>query len=204
MRAEVEGRDCFVGRPELLGAPDSRLESLLQRLEAEGKTAVAVGAGGEALGVIAVSDPLRDAARGAVAALRAAGVAHVALLTGDNQTTAAAIARAAGVDEVQAGLLPADKVGAVEELRRRHGTVAMVGDGVNDAPALAAADLGIAMGAAGTDVAIETADIALMGDDLDALPRLVRLSRRTSRVIRQNIAVSIGIKALFLVLAPSA
>ena len=202
VRAEVEGRDCFVGRPELLGAPHAGLEQALERLEAEGKTVVAVGAGGEALGVIAVSDPLRDVARDAVAGLRDAGVAHVALLTGDNPATAAAIAGQAGVDEVRAGLLPADKVAAVEDLRRRHGQVAMVGDGVNDAPALAAADLGIAMGAAGTDVALETADIALMGDDLETLPRLLRLSRRTGRVIRENLAFSIAIKAVFLVLAP--
>ncbi len=204
VRAEVDGRQIVVGRPRLLGphADDPALVAALSRLEAEGKTAVAVGDERGALGVIAVSDPLRQAAPAALAGLRAAGIDHLAMLTGDNAATAAAVAAAAGVDDVRAGLLPADKVAAVRELRERHGAVAMVGDGVNDAPALAAATLGIAMGAAGTDAALDTADIALMGDDLEALPRLVRLSRRTGRIIRQNITASIAIKAVFLVLAP--
>jgi len=204
VRADVDGRQIVVGRPRLLGphADDPALVAALSRLEAEGKTAVAVGDERGALGVIAVSDPLRQAAPAALAGLRAAGIDHLAMLTGDNAATAAAVAAAAGVDDVRAGLLPADKVAAVRELRERHGAVAMVGDGVNDAPALAAATLGIAMGAAGTDAALDTADIALMGDDLEALPRLVRLSRRTGRIIRQNITASIAIKAVFLVLAP--
>ena len=204
VRADVDGRQIVVGRPRLLGphADDPALVAALSRLEAEGKTAVAVGDERGALGVIAVSDPLRQAAPAALAGLRAVGIDHLAMLTGDNAATAAAVAAAAGVDDVRAGLLPADKVAAVRELRERHGAVAMVGDGVNDAPALAAATLGIAMGAAGTDAALDTADIALMGDDLEALPRLVRLSRRTGRIIRQNITVSIAIKAVFLVLAP--
>jgi len=188
VRAEVDGRQVAVGRPELLGphASDPALVASLARLEAEGKTAVAVGDERGALGVIAVSDPLRPMAPAALAGLREAGVDRLVMLTGDNAATAAAVAKAAGVDDVRAGLMPADKVG----------------DGVNDAPALAAADLGIAMGAAGTDAALDTADIALMGDDLTALPLLLRLSRRTGRIIRQNIAVSIVIKAVFLVLAP--
>jgi Cd2+/Zn2+-exporting ATPase len=204
VRAEVDGRLVFVGRPQLLGAhaSDPALGAALARLESEGKTAVAVGDERGALGVIAVSDPLRPAAPAALAGLRAAGVEHLAMLTGDNAATAAAVGAAAGVDDVRAGLLPADKVAAIHELQDRHGAVGMVGDGVNDAPALAAATLGIAMGAAGTDAAIDTADIALMGDDLEALPRLVRLSRRTGRIIRQNITASIAIKAVFLVLAP--
>ena len=166
------GRSSSAGR-ELLGphADDPALVAALSRLEAEGKTAVAVGDERGALGVIAISDPLRQAAPAALAGLRAAGVDHLAMLTGDNAATAAAVAAAAGVDDVRAGLLPADKVAAVRELRERHGAVAMVGDGVNDAPALAAATLGIAMGAAGTDAALDTADIALMGDDLEALPQ---------------------------------
>ena len=124
------------------------------------------------------------------------------MLTGDNPATAAAVAAQAGVTDVRAGLLPEQKVAAVAELRDRAGAVAMVGDGVNDAPALAAASLGIAMGAAGTDAALETADIALMGDDLSAVPDTIRLARRTTRVIWQNIVFSIVVKSVFLILAP--
>jgi Cd2+/Zn2+-exporting ATPase len=172
------------------------------RLEREGKTAIAVGDEDGALGVIAVSDPLRGGAPAAIAALRQIGVTHVVMLTGDNPETAAVVGAQAGIDDVRAGLLPAQKVAAVAELRDRYGAVAMVGDGVNDAPALAAATLGIAMGAAGADAALETADIALMGDDLCAVPDTIRLARRTTRVIWQNIVFSLVVKALFLVLAP--
>ena len=204
VRAEIEGRLFFVGRPELLGAHagDPALQAAVTRLEREGKTAVVVGDEDGALGVIAVSDPLRAGAAAAIAGLRALGVTHVAMLTGDNPETAAVVGAQAGIDDVRAGLLPAQKVAAVAELRDRYGAVAMVGDGVNDAPALAAATLGIAMGAAGTDAALETADIALMGDDLSAVPDTIRLARRTTRVIWQNIVFSIAVKALFLVLAP--
>ncbi len=204
VRAELDGRLHFVGRPDLLGAhaADPALVALVDGLERQGKTAVVVGDGNGALGVIAVSDPLRPGAREAVAELRALGVVEVAMLTGDNPETAAAVAAEAGVTDVRAGLLPEQKVAAVAELRDRAGAVAMVGDGVNDAPALAAATLGIAMGAAGTDAALETADIALMGDDLSAVPETIRLARRTTRVIWQNIVFSIVIKAVFLVLAP--
>ena len=121
------------------------------------------------------------------------------MLTGDNARTAAAISREVGVDEVRADLLPADKVTAIRELTERYGPVAMVGDGINDAPALAAAHLGVAMGAAGTDVAIETADVALMGDDVSRIPFLMRLSAETSRVIRQNITFSLAVKVLALI-----
>ena len=204
VRAELDGRLHFVGRPDLLGArgADPALQTVVERLEREGKTAVVVGDEGGALGVIAVSDPLRPGAREAVAELRELGVTEVAMLTGDNPETARAVAAQAGVTDVRAGLLPAEKVAAVAELRDRAGAVAMVGDGVNDAPALAAASLGVAMGAAGTDAALETADIALMGDDLSAVPETVRLARRTTRVIWQNIVFSIAVKAIFLVLAP--
>ena len=202
--AEVEGRTCVVGRPELLGddGHDPRLHEALAKAEASGATAVAVGEGGRALGVIAVSDPLRDEAPAALRRLHDLGVTPLVMLTGDNAAAARAVAARAGVDAVEAGLMPADKIDAVRRLRETHGSVAMVGDGVNDAPALAAASVGIAMGAAGTDAALQTADIALMGDDLATLPELVALARRTRRVIRQNIALSIAIKAVFLVLAP--
>ena len=204
VRAELDGRLHFVGRPDLLGAhaSDPVLLATVERLERQGKTAVVVGDEHGALGVIAVSDPLRPGAREALDELRALGIADIALLTGDNPETAAVVAAQAGVTDVRAGLLPQDKVTAVAELRDRAGAVAMVGDGVNDAPALAAASLGVAMGAAGTDAALETADIALMGDDLSAVPETIRLARRTTRVIWQNIVFSIAVKAVFLVLAP--
>ncbi len=204
VRGELDGRLHFVGRPDLLGAhgADPALLTIVERLEREGKTAVVVGDQDGALGVIAVSDPLRPGAREAVAGLRELGVTEIAMLTGDNPETARAVAAQAGVTDVRAGLLPAQKVAAVAELRDRAGAIAMVGDGVNDAPALAAASLGVAMGAAGTDAALETADIALMGDDLSAVPDTIRLARRTTRVIWQNIVFSILVKAVFLVLAP--
>ena len=133
--------------------------------------------------------------------LRDHGVAHVALLTGDHETAARSIGASVGVDDVRAGLLPHDKVDAVEDLRRQYGTLAMVGDGINDAPALAAADVGIAMGVAGSAAALETADVALMADELMKIPYALRLSRATVRNIRANIAFSIGLKAAFMVLA---
>jgi len=133
--------------------------------------------------------------------LRKQGVQHVALLTGDQEGAARALAAAVGVDQVRSGLLPEDKVREVEALKRRFGTLAMVGDGINDAPALAAADVGIAMGVAGTGVALETADVALMSDELLRIPYAIRLSRATLRNIRANIAFSLVLKAAFLVMA---
>jgi Zn2+/Cd2+-exporting ATPase len=202
--AELDGRACAVGRPELLGAAgaDPQLRAALADAESRGATAVAVADEHGPLGVLAVSDPVRDEAAGAVARLHELGLAPVVMLTGDNPDAARAVAAQTGVDEVAAGLLPADKIDAVRRLRASHGDVAMVGDGVNDAPALAAATLGVAMGAAGTDAALQTADVALMGDDLSTLPEIVALARRTRRIIRQNIVLSIAIKAVFLVLAP--
>jgi Cd2+/Zn2+-exporting ATPase len=152
-------------------------------------------------GYIAVADTLRPGAPAVMAELRRLGIEHTLMLTGDNQATAQAIAQAAGVDDVRAELLPQDKVEAVESLLARYGGVAMVGDGVNDAPALARATVGIAMGAAGTDTALETADVALMADDLGKLPFAVKLSRRTRAIIGQNVALALGIKAVFLALA---
>ena len=204
VRADIEGRTYFVGRPELLGAhaADPALTAAVAHLEKQGKTVVAVGTVDEALGVIAVADPVRPGAGKALRAMRAQGVEHIVMLTGDNESTAQAIGRQVGVDEVRAGLLPEDKVDAVRDLGERFGATAMVGDGVNDAPALAAADVGIAMGAAGSDAALETADVALMGDDLAGVAGLMGLSRRTRRIVAQNIAFSLAIKGTFLVLAP--
>jgi Cd2+/Zn2+-exporting ATPase len=204
VRADVGGRTVLVGRPEIFGAAglQPRVVELLARLGADGRTTVLVGTPEAPEGAITVADPVRPGARQALAALRALGVERIVLLTGDNEVAALAAGAQAGVDEVRAGLLPADKVDAVRELQQRYGPVMMVGDGVNDAPALAAASVGVAMGAAGTDAALETADVGLMGDDLGALPALIALSRHSGRVIRQNIAVSVLVKAVFLVLAP--
>jgi Cd2+/Zn2+-exporting ATPase len=151
--------------------------------------------------VIGLSDEVRADGRWAVADLRDAGVERIVLLTGDRPRPADVVSSAVGLDEAQAELLPADKVDALRALRTRYGPVAMVGDGVNDAPALAAADVGIAMGAAGSDVALETADVVLMGDDLRKLPFALRLGRAALGTIRQNIAVALGLKAAFVVLA---
>jgi len=152
-------------------------------------------------GLIAVADTVRPDAREAIAALKRIGIRRIVMLTGDNERTAAAIAAQAGVDEARANLLPEDKVKAVEKLLAEYGQVAMVGDGVNDAPALARATVGIAMGGAGTDQALETADIVLMADDLSMLPFAIRLSRHTLGIIRQNIALSLLTKAVFMALA---
>ena len=182
VRADVDGRTVLVGRPELFGAAgvERRVTDLLARLEADGHTTVLVGTPDRPAGAITVADPVRPGVRDALAALRALGVERIVLLTGDNEATARAAGAQAGVDEVRAGLLPADKVAAVRELQERYGPLMMVGDGVNDAPALATASVGVAMGAAGTDAALETADVGLMGDDLSALPLLVALSRRSA------------------------
>jgi Zn2+/Cd2+-exporting ATPase len=164
-------------------------------------TTVLVGVEGKIAGVIAVADTVRQAGREAIDLLQQAGVAHVAMLTGDHEGTASWIGGKLGITDVRADLLPQDKLTSIRDLKSKHGAVAMVGDGVNDAPALAAADVGIAMGAAGSDAALETADVALMSDDLLRIPYAVRLSRATVRNIQVNIALSIGLKAVFLVLA---
>ncbi|MCL6430832.1 MAG: cadmium-translocating P-type ATPase, partial [Anaerolineae bacterium] len=211
-RGRVNGRTALIGSralfEECLTIPPE-VSTHLEQLERQGRTVFIVGfcpsngemPPSELLGAIAVADRVRPESRPAIEELRAAGLQHIAMVTGDNATTAEAIARQVGIDEVLANLLPAQKVEAVERLLAEHGRVAMVGDGVNDAPALARATVGIAMGAAGTDVALETADIALMGDDLTKVPATLRLSRRTVAVIWQNIALSLAIKGAFVLLA---
>ena len=156
---------------------------------------------GVVLGAIGVADEPREAARESLELLREQGIRCIAMLTGDHAGAAAALAARLGVDDVRADLLPGDKADAVAALRQAHGTLAMVGDGVNDAPALAAADVGIAMGAAGSAAALETADVALMADELPKISYAVRLSRATARNIRANIAFSLVLKAAFLVMA---
>ena len=177
------------------------VEEALDSLASRGRSTVLVGANGEPVGVIGVSDSIRESARDTVEMLRDHGVEHVVLLTGDHDASARTLAAAIGVDDYRADLLPEDKATAVSELRTRYGALAMVGDGVNDAPALASADVGIAMGAAGTDAALETADIALMADELPKIPYALRLSRATTRNIRANIGFSLVLKGAFLVMA---
>ncbi|GAB5377868.1 MAG: hypothetical protein AcusKO_43300 [Acuticoccus sp.] len=181
-----------------LGIGSDQAAGQIERLEGEGKTVLLLADDDNLLGMIAVADRLRSETREAMQAIKATGVARIVMLTGDNEGTARAIAQAAGIDEYRAGLLPADKVEAVSDLKRGGAKVAMIGDGINDAPALAEADVGIAMGVAGTDVALESADAALMSDDLSKVPFLLRLSRGAVNNIQQNFAASLLIVA-FLV-----
>ena len=203
-RATIDGEIIYVGNERLareLGVAATTAIAELQRLERAGNTAVLVMTRREPIGVLGIADQVRLEARSALASLRDTGVPRIVMLTGDNEGTARAVAADLGIDTYHAELLPDDKVEIVRQLESDGERVAFVGDGVNDAPALAAATVGVAMGAAGTDVALETADIALMGDDLTKLTLAMRLSRRTLQVIRQNVWFSIGIKAVFLVLA---
>ncbi len=205
----VEGHTYFVGNHRFtheLGICSEDVENRLAAIEEKGQSVVVVGhcphddCKGEVLGIIAIGDTLRPNAKAAIAALHAAGVEEVVMLSGDNQRTADFIARQVGIDQARGDLLPDQKVEAVKALREKLGVVGMVGDGVNDAPAMATANVGIAMGAAGTDAAIETADIALMQDDLGKIAETIRLGKRTLRIIHFNIAFALSLKALFLVL----
>jgi Cd2+/Zn2+-exporting ATPase len=201
--ARIDGRAVWVGSHRLLeerGQETQEMHATLEEFAAQGCSVVVVGEDDHVCGLIAVADQLRPQTPHALAALRDAGIARLILLTGDNRATGEAIGKAAGVDEVRAELLPQDKVGAIEELTRQFEYVAMVGDGVNDAPALARASLGIAMGVMGTDAALETADVTLMSDDLSKLAWLIRHSKRTLSVIRQNIFVSLIVKAAFVLM----
>ena len=231
IRAEVDGETYYAGKPALFeelgfdlshahfrtdggvvadtvdeacereGCADLK-NGAIARFEDGGKTVVLVGTADDLIGVIAIADEVRPAAERAVERLHDLGVAHVVMLTGDNEGTARAIADCVGVGEYRAELLPDEKVDAVEALQAEYGDVAMVGDGINDAPALATAEVGIAMGAAGTDTALETADVALMGDDIGKLPYLYGLSHKANGVIRQNIWSSLGVKVVLALGVP--
>lgn len=204
VRARVEGRLLHLGNERLcheLGACTPESEAELSNAQNRGRTAVVLFADNKPLGVIAMADEPRAEAVTAIRTLKESGVHKIVLLTGDNKSTARAISERLGVDEFRAELMPDDKVAVVKELETNGGRVAFVGDGVNDAPALATATVGVSMGAAGSDVALETADVALMSDDLSHLPFAIRISRATANVLRQNIALSIAIKGIFLVLA---
>ncbi|WP_281969175.1 heavy metal translocating P-type ATPase [Roseovarius nanhaiticus] len=190
------GSDRFA---EEKGFGDSIPKDLRERIEGAGNTLVAVGDENGVTGILELRDRIRPDAKNVVAQLHAQGVRTIVMLTGDNERTARAVAAEVGIDEVRAELLPEDKVKAIEELVETHDMVAMIGDGVNDAPAMARAHYAIAMGAVGSDAAIETADIALMTDDIGKVPWLIGHSRRTMSVIRQNIAISLATKAAFVV-----
>ncbi|MEQ1575103.1 MAG: HAD-IC family P-type ATPase [Vicinamibacterales bacterium] len=203
MTAKINGVPYWLGSHrylEELGQETTAVHDRLESLSSAGRTVVVIGKQDHVCGFVTLADALRPESVDIIRALHEAGVEHVVMLTGDNKPTADRIATATGIEEVRAELLPADKVKAVEELVARFGTVAMIGDGVNDAPAMGRASLGIAMGAAGSDAAIEAADVALMSDDLSKLPWLIRHSRRTLRIIRQNVVLSLGVKAVFVVL----
>jgi Cd2+/Zn2+-exporting ATPase len=208
--AELDGHHYFVGNHRFaheLAVCSENIERQLTEIEARAQSVVIVGhmphgdCQGEVLGVLAVGDAIRPNAAEAVRSLHAAGILQVVMLSGDNQRTVDAIARQVGIDEARGDLLPEQKVERVRELMARHRHVGMIGDGVNDAPAMAIVSVGIAMGAAGTDTAIETADMALMQDDLSKVADAIRLGRRTVRVIQANIAFALGLKAIFLALA---
>jgi len=200
MRAEFDGQKVAIGNAKLFdGEPIPEvIQQHALRLQTEGKTIMLIQADGQFLGILGLADTPREGMREVLARLHQLGIRKTIMLTGDNERVGRAIADAIGLDEVQAGLLPEDKVAAMEKLGQRHGQVAMVGDGVNDAPAMARATVGIAMGGAGTDVALETADVALMADDLSRLPFAVALSRASRRIIRQNLFVSLGVVALLI------
>jgi Cd2+/Zn2+-exporting ATPase len=204
MSALVDGERYYIGNHTFLETCGWHPEEVCRQvegLEAQGQTVILVADEREVWGTIALADQLRPQSQTAVAELRRAGITHLVMLTGDNRPTAEAIALQSGVDDVRANLLPEHKVDAIEALLQHYGTAGMVGDGVNDAPALARATVGIAMGAMGSDAALETADIALMTDDLERLPWAVRLGRRTRRTIIFNVALALGLKAIFMGLA---
>ena len=203
VQGRVDGRAFVLGNPRLIeerGQSDPALKARLATFEAAGHSVTLLAGDTGVLGLFAVADTLKASSRQAVAELKALGVVPV-MLSGDSAATARSIAAQAGIDEVQGELLPQDKLAAIQALQRRHGATAMTGDGINDAPALAQADIGFAMGGAGTDIALEAADVVVMNDDLRRIPETIRLSRRTHAVLWQNIALALGIKAVFLVLA---
>lgn len=200
----IDGMEYTVGNHQFVeerGLCSGLVEASLEALEAEGKTAIVVSSATEALGVIGVSDPARGESKHVIEELRKSGVHDIMMISGDSAVAVRSIASTLGIEHSMGDLMPADKVAFVEKMRAKHGGVAMVGDGINDAPALAASSLGIAMGISGTDVAIETADVVLMKDDLSKISTMISIGKKTMSVLRQNIALSLAMKAAFLLLA---
>ncbi len=205
VKAKVNNAMYYVGSPglfeELLpNGIQSEIKEQITTLQIQGKTVMALGTEKEILALIAVADEIRESSKEVIRKLHQVGIEKTVMLTGDNQRTAEAIGKQVGVSDIKADLLPEDKLNFIKELRDKYRSVAMVGDGVNDAPALAASTVGVAMGGAGTDTALETADIALMSDDLSKLPYTIKLSRKALAIIKQNITFSLGIKVLALLL----
>ncbi|CAD0150708.1 putative cadmium-transporting ATPase [Streptococcus thermophilus] len=193
----------YIGSPKLFSASvieETAVKVQYRQFQEQGKTAMYFGTDEQILGVIAVADEVRDSSAAVISELHKLSIEHTIMLTGDNTKTAESIGKQLGVTEIKGDLMPQEKLDSIKALRTTYNKVAMVGDGINDAPALAASTVGIAMGGAGTDTALETADVALMGDDLQKLPFIVRLSRQTLKVIKQNITFSLGIKLLALLL----
>ena len=203
IEAEIDGQRYVLGNHRLIeerGQCSAEIEAALHGHEQAGRTVSVLADAHGAIALFAVADTLKPSSAAAVRALQALGITPV-MLTGDNQATAEAVGHAAGLTDIRGNLLPQDKLEAISALQRQYGPTAMTGDGINDAPALAQADLGIAMGAAGTDIAMETADVVIMNDELERIAQTVQLSRRTHAVLWQNIALALGIKAVFLALA---
>ena len=193
----------YIGSPKLFSASvieETAVKVQYRQFQEQGKTAMYFGTDEQILGVIAVADEVRDSSAAVISELHKLSIEHTIMLTGDNTKTAESIGKQLGVTEIKGDLMPQENLDSIKALRTTYNKVAMVGDGINDAPALAASTVGIAMGGAGTDTALETADVALMGDDLQKLPFIVRLSRQTLKVIKQNITFSLGIKLLALLL----
>jgi Cd2+/Zn2+-exporting ATPase len=203
VQARTDGQTLILGNHRLIeerGLCSPAIEARLAEHEAQGRTVTMLAMDGQVLALFAVADTIKESSREALSELHALGVRSV-MLTGDNPATAQTIARQAGIDDARGNLLPEDKLAAIEELQTRYGATAMTGDGINDAPALARSDIGIAMGAAGTDTAMEAADVVIMNDNLRRIPELIQLSRRTRAVLWQNIVLALGIKSVFLVLS---
>lgn len=203
IKGEYQGETYVIGSPKLFEPAIIQQTELMgnyETLQAQGKTVMVFGTKNQILAIIAVADEVRESSAAVIAKLHQLGIEHTIMLTGDNQKTALSMGQQVGVTDIKGDLMPEDKLNYIKVLQQKYGKVAMIGDGVNDAPALAAATVGIAMGGAGTDTALETADVALMGDDLNKLPFVVKLSRQTLKIIKQNISFSLGIKLLALLL----
>ncbi|MBE0447766.1 MAG: cadmium-translocating P-type ATPase [Actinobacteria bacterium] len=204
LKGKIGGIVYYAGSPRLFSEielVDPEVDPLIYAMQRDGKTVFMLGTENEFLGLVAVADSLRRGAKSTIKQLRRLGISNIIMLTGDNKDTAEEISKQIGIDDYRAELLPEDKVVEIENISRQYGRVAMIGDGINDAPAISRADVGIAMGAVGSDTALETADIALMGGELGNIPYTINLSRRTLRIIKQNVAASIVVKIAFVGLA---